>query len=976
MYSRFYTRLISVLLASALYFQANGQVNLLSQGFEALPFPPTGWSNVRMTGPTLPGTWSRITNGLYPVQTPKTGSYQMRYNSHNYLTGTSGEMRTAVLNFSTAGIYTVSFWMYRDNWVAADKLEVFVNTTQTSVGGTLLGTINRDRAQSPAVATNGWYQYTFTIPGAFNTTTNYIIFKATSAFGNDIYVDDISVDRLAAAAPGCVTTISPATGTTGTCINQTMSWGIVPLASGYKITIGSNAPNYDNVANNLDLGVALNYTTFLNPSTTYFWKVTPYNIYGDAAGCSFNSFTTGTSTCYCIPVYLDGSCGSEDYIDDFSTTGGATNISNNNSGCTTNPNNYTFFSAQTVTAQQGNSFNVSMQCGPDFAEGFAIWVDWNGDGDFADAGEYAFNSGVATLAVVNGSVTVPYTAVPGTTRMRIRCSYNYVPEASTFCTTFNEGETEDYNITITPCPAVTYYADTDADTYGNAASPINSCTGAPTGYVLNNTDCNDASNAAYPGAAEICDGIDNDCDGLTDEGLTFLNYYTDADADGFGSNTATAQNSCAPVPGKVTNNTDCNDANDAVKPGATEICNAIDDDCDGATDEGLTFLDYYTDADTDGWGSNTAAAQNSCAPVPGKVTNNLDCNDANAAVRPGAVEVCNAIDDDCDASTDEGLTFVNYYIDADGDGYGSNTASPVSNCAPIAGYVTNNLDCNDAVTAIKPGAVETCNSIDDDCDASIDEGVITATITAGGPTTFCKGTNLILSANTGVGYTYQWLRNGANIAGATASTYSVGKSGNYTCRVTIPGGCFNVSTAISVTVLASPSATITAPAGTDLCGVASVELRGTNGTGFSWQWIKNGANIDGATDRIYFATTTGSYRVKVVNPSGCSKTSGVTSVVKTCREGDEMDTPALAMYPNPAVQTVMVTLNGLSMDNAAQAHYQLLDATGKIVAEGNWSLNLGATSNELNISGLPSGMYVLHISDGTNQLHDQLMIAK
>ena len=67
---------------------ASAQTNLLTQGFEFLPFPPSGWSNVRITGPSFPGNWGRIGNGVAPIQTPHTGSWQVRFNSHNYASGT------------------------------------------------------------------------------------------------------------------------------------------------------------------------------------------------------------------------------------------------------------------------------------------------------------------------------------------------------------------------------------------------------------------------------------------------------------------------------------------------------------------------------------------------------------------------------------------------------------------------------------------------------------------------------------------------------------------------------------------------------------------------------------------------------------------------------------------------------------------------------------------------------------------------
>ena len=949
--------LFSLLLLSSAFF-LNGQVNILTQGFEALPFPPTGWSNVRITGPSFPGNWARYGNGIAPVQTPHTGAWQIRFNSANFGAGTSGELRTNVQNFTTAGTYTVSLWVYRDNWVGNDKLEVFVNTTQTSVGGTLLGTINRDRAQSPAEGTNGWYQYTFTIPSTFNTATNYVIFKATSAFGKDIYVDDLSIDRLPAAPPGCVTSFSPAPGVTGLCTNANLTWGIVPLASGYKISLGTNAPNYNNVANNIDLGVALSYSTIFNPSTTYGWKITPYNGFGEAA-CVVNTFTTGTGVCYITPVYLEGSCGSEDFIDDFSTSGGVTNIVNNNTGCTTNPNNYTYFAAQNVTIAQGAAFNVSMQSGPDFEEGFAIWIDYNIDGDFNDAGEYAFNSATATTAIINGTITVPYTALPGITRMRVRCAYNYVPTAGTSAATLTNGETEDYNVTITACPTTTYYTDADFDTYGNIALPVGFCYVPPAGYTLNSTDCNDANAAINPGATEICNGIDDNCAGGIDNGLTFLNYYTDADGDSFGNSGASPVSSCAAVAGSVTNNTDCNDGNAAIKPGAIEVCNGIDDNCNGSTDEGLTLITYYADADGDTYG-NIAISTSTCSGAPfGYVLNNTDCNDGNAAINPGATEICNGIDDDCAGGIDNGLIFTTYYADADVDTYGSAILSTSTcNGAPL-GYVTNNLDCNDANANIKPGAIEICNSIDDDCDAAIDEGVVIATITPAGVTTFCSGGSVLLQAPTGGGNTYQWIRNGANVAGAITATYNVNKSGSYQVKVTIPGGCNATSATTTVTVLAAPKATITTPGGTNLCGLASVLLKTSVVAGGTYQWIKNGANIAGATSNTYNATTIGSYRVKVTNASGCSKTSAITTVTTSCKTGEVSDEISMTIHPNPATDLVNLTLLNQNGANNVAISIAVFDLSGKQIDAQIVNLIDGEVVTTFDVTNWTAGLYLV-----------------
>jgi hypothetical protein len=155
---------------------------------------------------------------------------------------------------------------------------------------------------------------------------------------------------------------------------------------------------------------------------------------------------------YCTPTY-SYLCSSSDYINNFSTTGGASNITNNASGCNGNANNYIYNSGMTCSQVQGQSITMSMQSGS-YGQGFRIWIDWNADGDFADIDEdvLGFASGTA---VVSGSITVPFTATPGTTRMRVMCRYATNPLTTDYCaTTLTFGEVEDYNFTVvgsTPC---------------------------------------------------------------------------------------------------------------------------------------------------------------------------------------------------------------------------------------------------------------------------------------------------------------------------------------------------------------------------------------------------------------------------------------------------------------------------------------------------------------------------------------------
>ncbi len=149
----------------------------------------------------------------------------------------------------------------------------------------------------------------------------------------------------------------------------------------------------------------------------------------------------------------------------------------------------------------------------------------------------------------------------------------------------------------------------------------------------------------------------------------------------------------------------------------------------------------------------------------------------------------------------------------------------------------------------------------------------TATITAGGATTFCSGGSVVLSANTGTGFTFVWKKNGTTITGATAATYTATTTGSYSVTVTNSSSCSATASAAAVTVNALPTATITAGGATTFCSGSSVVLNANTGTGLTYVWRKNGTAIIGATNATYTATTAGSYTVVTTNSNGCSRTS-------------------------------------------------------------------------------------------------------
>ena len=282
--------------------------------------------------------------------------------------------------------------------------------------------------------------------------------------------------------------------------------------------------------------------------------------------------------------------------------------------------------------------------------------------------------------------------------------------------TCGDGKDNDCNGSVDDIQLIVNYPDTDGDGYGNPAGPFVLFCGQEPGYSLNNGDCDDTNNAIHPGVAEICDGIDNNCDGQTDEGFAKTNYYLDADSDGYGK-TSDVVASCLPVAGRVTQDGDCDDNDNTINPGATEVCgDGKDNDCNGFTDN-VPMIVLFPDVDGDGFGNPAGQPILACDVQPGYARNNLDCNDNNNAVHPNATEICDGIDNNCNGQTDEGK--VTYYIDADGDGYGS-VSNPIESCTPIAGRITQGGDCNDNDNAIHPGAAEICDGKDNDCNGAID----------------------------------------------------------------------------------------------------------------------------------------------------------------------------------------------------------------------------------------------------------------
>ena len=330
------------------------------------------------------------------------------------------------------------------------------------------------------------------------------------------------------------------------------------------------------------------------------------------------------------------------------------------------------------------------------------------------------------------------------------------PEISPAADEVCDGVDNDCDAVIDPDSSIdasVWYEDYDGDGYGDPSLfwSTEACD-MPDGYTseADATDCNDTAPSINPGALEVCDGLDNDCDGVADpsDSADALTWYADVDGDGYGD-VGSSMDACDASDGWVSDSTDCDDVDPSINPAADEVCDGVDNDCDGEIDpdDSVDAFASYADTDGDGYG-DPMVMMVGCDSADGWVTDPSDCDDTDREINPDGIEICDGVDNDCNGDADsDAVDALTWYPDNDGDGFGFETfeeiceedtegcdtgsddtgcgeevcedvSTAVASCEAVDGHVEDNTDCDDEDPELYPGAP----GVDEDCMALEDTG--------------------------------------------------------------------------------------------------------------------------------------------------------------------------------------------------------------------------------------------------------------
>ena len=434
-------------------FTAKSQ--LINEGFEGAIFPPAGWVNVQTaSNNALPVEWTQASAGSEVTDPgelqidPHTGSGMAAFNSYDFgpVVGDAAYLASPPFSLAASGPQKVTFWMYRNENIYAepDSVSVYINTAQNLTGASFLGKIIRLRSLAPAEAANGWYQYSFAIPTSFTGANNYIIFNAVSEYGENMFIDDVTVEDFAgcSGAPSAGIISAPSS----VCANEQILFENTGATNASGMTYAwQSSPNSNGPWTDIPGQTNVDNATASQTSETYyrFFATCANSGLSDSSNVLLITITP-QNLCYCKPPDIDLHTFINDYISNLTIQGTTLNSSNATNGSTGYTNVPPVPASNTADLSQVTNYLVNATIEDGGPLQVSCWIDFDQSGTF-DANEFTDLTIVGTLA--SGTISIPADAIPGQTGLRIRARAAGFADTDA-CGSFGSGETEDYVVTI------------------------------------------------------------------------------------------------------------------------------------------------------------------------------------------------------------------------------------------------------------------------------------------------------------------------------------------------------------------------------------------------------------------------------------------------------------------------------------------------------------------------------------------------
>jgi hypothetical protein len=852
-----------------------------------------------------------------PTCNPSTG-----YN--NYTTS------IAAANVAAGTPYTVRIEVgYEDDdaaiWIDYNQNNIFETSeftfvgTSTSINYNLSTTVN-----IPATA----------LPGS--TRMRVISYYLLGLFSNDACmpfafpfdygeVNDytINITGASTSVPGCVTAPTAPANAGSVCVGSTtLSWPAVTGATGYDVYLNTGATAATLVSTN-QAGTTYNATVAAGP---YAWRVVPKNSAGSATGCATFTFTASPpvvpavsitaaptgAICAGIPVTFTATAVNGGTTPAYQWKKGTTNVGTNASTYTDNTLTATDVISVVMTSNAACATPATAT-----SNTITPTIVTRPTATITPAGATTFCDGSSLTLNANTGTGLTYQWLRNNANITAATGAAYTAGAAgSYVVIVSNGTCKDtsaaISLTVLTAPIATISpSGTNAICQGSSqvltgpapatgltftwllngaiipGANTNTYTAATAGnyrLVLSNGSCSDtsaisiiqvnpkpAATATAAGATTFCTGGSVVLNASTATGVTYQWLRNTAIIAGAttASYTATTSGVYAVVIRNTT--TSCADTSNPAIPvlastapsnvltvvGTLTFCEGGSVRLQAATGTGFTYAWYrnnvlITGATTASYTITTAGVyyavitNGACATTTATRTVVVNPLPVAAVTPAGPTAFCNGGSVVLNANTGAGFTY--QWRMNSGNITGATSPSYTATVSGDYSVVISNGSCTNASS-----------------DITINVSTMPVpVITPVGPSSFCQGGSVVLDATTGAGYTYQWQLNGSDIAGATASAYSATLSGQYTVIIT-NGACVATSAPITVSVTPAPVADITPAGPTSFCQGGEVLLNASRGTGYTYQWTKDGVAIPGATNFQYAASASGDYAVDISN---------------------------------------------------------------------------------------------------------------